>query len=233
MKDVDLIVPLKVQKIFLVGDNKEPSLFGYEVLSLKASEFPQLGRRAFTEDDDYVNFKQLLTTVTKLVTFGAFSSFNVKYFFNVNLSTFAAYGAALSHLLTNNPYKESLVIEITEKEFFDEQKFEEVISLLKKLNSEGITFCLDDFGTRDSNFDRLFSLKDVISVVKVDKVFWYHYAEALRSLMKKLSDKVFVLERVENQLDFLKASSKAKASPTKSVLLQGFYLHYPEVFHVL
>lgn len=136
-----------------------------------------------------------------------------------------------------------LILELTESEIFTHKSENELLKeRLHLLKQKGVKFSLDDFGKRQSNYDRLHDFMGLFSQVKIDRKLFSNLTKSnnlntsvqrLMHLMSALPHEIeeVVIEGIENE-DQLKISKslqyllERKGSNLK-VLVQGFYLDHP------
>lgn len=123
----------------------------------------------------------------------------------------------LARILSLNNYpKNKIVIEICET--MSEERFKDYISFFSK---ENISFAIDDFGSKQSNIDRLLNCQNC-TWIKIDKeIASLPFLSLVFSHLSKKSTYNIVIERVEKETDL--PTNKHR----KNFFAQGFLFGKP------
>lgn len=179
------------------------------------------------------------------VVFSKYGEFNRVFSFNLDFAAFRddlAFRFILKGLRSLNGARAAMEIEITESEFdssLDERN--KIRARFKYLKSKGVSFALDDFGVRNSNFDRLGFVSDIFDVIKIDKSLFAacielaepdKVANKLSALIGLLpsSHAAIVIEGVETAEHAEIISELQQRHPGREILSQGFYYGLPSTF---
>lgn len=215
------------QKILNLSNAK----ISYEILARGENNGDIVSPLFFLEQAKQLN---LLNEISKIIIEKSFQTFsNSKIEFSINITDDDLKSKTFISFLVDSTKKYSIetkqiTIEILEDILIDDSLENNIlIEKIKELRSLGFKIALDDFGTRNSNFDRFTFLE--IDTVKFDKIFLKDLHEHefkslmlknLISLVKTLNIKT-VIEGIETKadLDFSKEN--------QIDLAQGFYLGRP------
>ncbi|ANU27377.1 sensor domain-containing protein [Planococcus versutus] len=133
----------------------------------------------------------------------------------------------LNQLKINNCEPSSLMIEITEKFALEAEAERSIMTQMKSLNQEGISFALDDFGTGYASFRYMLMLP--ISSIKIDQMI-------IQSITKqeKMQKLINGMIQFGKSLDFQVTAEGVETNEQFELLramgcdsLQGFFIGHP------
>ncbi|MEL0637581.1 EAL domain-containing protein [Marinomonas sp. TI.3.20] len=147
----------------------------------------------------------------------------------------------------------SIIIEIAETQL-EEQSLRDLTlkNNLKRLHKRGVCFAIDDFGVAGSNYDRLRRFDNIVSIVKVDKNFFWDMTKNVRkgdiflnssadmgnecsrdnvevrliNFIRSMSVSSIVFEGIETE-EHLRMIEKISKLISADVYGQGYYLGRP------
>jgi EAL domain-containing protein (putative c-di-GMP-specific phosphodiesterase class I) len=224
-------------------DIKTKRLCGYEVLARLQSGnelmMPELALHWLNPKENALVFRQLLKrTRNNLCQLDA----NQPLYFNIDCSTLInaeAFSILCEDLVENyeNTLKFNIVLELTEDELEKTHASSKTIDInMGHLIKLGVTFAIDDFGAKSSNYDRLQRFKKYIKTVKIDKnYFWQLHkntpkenVSAFVELIKSLRIGVVIFEGVEDVGHLNKIIRTQLMIKKIDLYAQGFYIGAPE-----
>lgn len=163
------------------------------------------------EEKEELDVKVLNLAITKAKKL----NLHKDYLLFVNVSW--ASPESFTKILNSNNYpKSKIVIEICET--MPEERFEDYISFFSR---ENISFAIDDFGSKQSNIDRLLDCQNC-TWIKIDKkIASLPFLSLVFSHLSKKSTYNIVIERVEKETDL--PTNKHR----KNFFAQGFLFGKP------
>lgn len=178
---------------------------------------------------------KLLNRITEIVIDKSFSIFsNSATNFSINITEEDFKNNNFISLLVDkakqyNVRPNQITLEILEDILIDDSvEHRIIIDKIRELRELGFKFALDDFGTRNSNFDRLVFIE--VDIIKFDKIFLkdIHEHEFKSLMLKNLIGVVknmnikTVFEGIETKEDLIFSKEN------KIDLVQGFFIGRPE-----
>lgn len=224
-------------------DIKTKRLCGYEVLARLHSGneliMPELALHWLNPKENALVFRQLLKrTRNNLSQLDS----NLTLYFNIDCSTLInaeAFSILHEDLVKNyeDTVNFNVVLELTEDELEKTHASSKTIDInMGHLIKLGVTFAIDDFGAKSSNYDRLQRFKEYIKAVKIDKnYFWQLHnntpqenVSAFVELIKTLHIGVVIFEGVEGVGHLNKIIRTQLMAKKIDLYAQGFYIGRPE-----
>ena len=225
----DYTIASVFQPIFSLS-HKNP--VGYEALchAKSAAGFPVSSLALFGQaqsESDSVLLDRLCRAVH--VQNFSFLSSDSWIFLNVNpLVTVVGknYGAFFEEMLAHNGVPPSqVVVEILEKNIYDESILRAAVNYYKKL---GCLVAIDDFGASHSNFDRIWNIQP--DIVKFDRSIILQ-AEANHLIRKALPNLVSLIQEIGciTLMEGVETEQQALITVDSNVdMVQGYYFGYPK-----
>ncbi|GAM71206.1 sensory box [Vibrio sp. JCM 19236] len=184
----------------IVTGNKE--VFGYELLSMPSQLFGKTVEQHFAELSDIEHVNLLKKQIAFLKdSCDSLISLNLSISSLLNSKYTILISEELYNIMHNNNL--SICFELSESELaqLDDK---DIYRCIEKLRRLGFRFWMDDFGSGQANIISLVNNLELIEVVKIDRMVFWHLLEnsneLLISLVKyfRFMDKKVIIEGVEN-----------------------------------